>query len=360
MQIRSFKEYKNFTEYSQKVNDAITNINRCTLSKETKQMSSFKVTLDGLKSIMNDMKETKRLLDNIASLPVMDLEAKKDNKNAQKVAKIISNIKKRLKTSYEKQQEEFLKQFKAARKQLQNASQSLEKEDKVKITNASMNFRLMAEEAKMSPHKIPFNKKDEMTTEKIRQTTSAHEQKSGQLNNSYKVLDNTDNLEQAVARLAEALAFAPNNKTTNAVSRELNGIKARKPKMIAVAKTTLDQLRHSQQLLLDIEDINQIMGANPRFLGNDKKLQQVATQIEKLHSLLERSKKEEETRYAELKDKSETASNTVSYATQAVQKYTGIIETKQELPKEYTNMKARLTKMSNLLEKSDPKKGVTR
>lgn len=354
--------YKDLTDYSQKVNNAIGAIKRCTLSKETKQMSSFKVTLDGLESIMNDMKETRRLLDNIASLPVMNLEAKKDNKNAQKVAKIISNIKKRLRTSYEKQQKEFLKQFRVARKQFQNATQSLEKDDKAKITNASQDFRLMADEAKMSPFKIPFNKQDEMSKYGITQARQQHDQNSEQLNNLYKELDNTEELTQAVARLAEALAFAPNNKTTNAVRRELNGIKARKPKMIAVAKTTLDQLRHSQQLLLDIETINSIMGKNPKFSGNDKKLQQVATQIEELHSLLEQSKKEEETRYAELKDKSETASNTVSYATRSVQEYTDIIETnqEQELPKQYTNMKARLTEMSNLSKKSNPNKGVTR
>lgn len=364
MQTHSSEEYKDFTDYSQQVNNAIGAIKTCTLLKETKQMGSFKVTLGSLKSIMNDMKEIRRLLDNISKLPVMDLEAKKDNKNAQKVAKIISDIKKRLRNRYKKASEEFLKQFKVARKQFQNAVQSLEKDDKTRITNASVKFRLMAEEAKMSPFKIPFNKQDEMSKHVISQAIQQHEQNSKQLDNTMNDIDNTSELAEAIQRLSELLVQAPQDKNTNAIRKEFMGIKrAKPPKMIAVAKSTLDSLRHSQQLSLDIEDINQIMGANSRFLGNDKQLQRVAEQIQDLNSLLKKAKESEDKRYEVLKEINGISYGIVKEATEATQEYINALAPggTKELPIRYVNIREKLKKQSRLLAKKQKEnKGVTR
>jgi len=161
---------------------------------------------------------------------------------------------------------------------------------------------------------------------------------------------------EKLATLSSVLSNTERDNTTNAIRAEIKEIKKVGPQvMVQVAQDTLDRLRHSAQLIQDIEDLDRIMGRNLSVYSKDPKLQKVAKLIDGLSPLLKQAKEEEEKRKKDLSDKSNKANNRVEFTQQALLSYSSAVVTKAPLPEGYTNMKARLKEMSRLFRKEDKK-----
>lgn len=287
-------------------------------------MGSFNVTMANIDAIIDDIKEIQTMRDEMRKLATLDSEAKKDNKSARKVADQINSIKTELNQSYAKLKDEFFKQMELAGKQCREVSRAIkDKEDKERFNKASRDFELMVYESRTESFRIPLNEKDDLAQLRQNQARQEHEEKEKQIDSIADFeLQGTDKLESALSSLTTILAMTPTDDLSKEVRKEVAQIKkALPPKVIAITKDSLEQLRHSSHLLLDLEQISEIMKTTHCFIGKDGKLQKINKQLESLQPLLEQAIKEERERNMGIKQKRDDVQGKVDYATDAVKTY---------------------------------------
>lgn len=348
----SGKKYENLGDYAVKLNDAIRNVRKfIPTNSSLKKWNTFFATLEGLSNIMKDMLEISKKIDAIDSRPIFDREAIKGNKSAEKAEKITIKIRKRLSDIYENLREEFLKKFDVALTQYNNASNELStREDKERLSRYGQDFSRMATTAKRDPQIIPLKRTPD--SEKRTQNISNNNAKNEAINEKYKGEDY--DLVNKFQELRKILSETPQNKTTKAIIEEMKAIRKAKPAaMVQVAKDTLDRLRHSAQLIQDLEDLSRDMNKPLSVYSRDSQLQKVTEQIAKLIPLLEKAQREEEAKKEVLKDESKKADERVEFAQQAIASYSAALPSRAPLPEKYQNMKAKLKEMSRLFKKAD-------
>lgn len=331
------QKYTSLVDYSIKLSRSMQKFDTVFWSKPPKQMGSFNVTMANIDAIIDDIKEIQTMRDEMRKLATLDSEAKKDNKSARKVADQISSIKTELNQSYAKLKDEFFKQMELAGKHCREVSRAIkDKEDKERFNKASRDFELMVYESRTESFRIPLNEKDDLAQLRQNQARQEHEEKEKQIDSIADFeLQGTDKLESALSLLTTILAMTPTDDLSKEVRKEVAQIKkALPPKVIAITKDSLEQLRHSSHLLLDLEQISEIMKTTHCFRGKDGKLQKINKQLESLQPLLEQAIKEERERNMDIKQKRDDVQGKVDYATDAVKTYGDILDGNARLEQE--------------------------
>lgn len=331
------QKYTNLVDYSIKLSRSMQKFDTVFWSKPPKQMGSFNVTMRNVADIINNIKEIQKMLEEMRKLATLDSEAKKDNKSARKVADQISSIRAELSQSYARLKDEFFKQIDLAGKQCREVSRAIkDKEEKARFNEASRDFELMVYEARTEKFRIPLNEKDDLTQLKQNQARREHEDKEKQIDSITNFeLQGTDKLESALSALTKILATTPTDDLSKEVRKEVAQIKkVLPPKTIVISKDSLERLRHSSHLLLDLEQISEIMKTTRRFMGSDGKLQKINKQLEELRSLLEQAIKEERERSMDIKKERDDIQNKVDYATEAVKTYGDILSNNDRIERE--------------------------
>ena len=106
-------------------------------------------------------------------------------------------------------------------------------------------------------------------------------------------------------------------------------------------------MRHSEHLILDLEQLNEILHSSNCYLGKDGRLSKISKKLNSLSSLIHEAIIYEKAKglnpeKGELKEQ-------ITYAKHAIHSYKQSIEKKKvELPLEYVNMKKKLHNMSSL------------
>lgn len=224
-----------------------------------------------------------------------------------------------------------------AGKQCREVSRAIkDKEDKERFNKASRDFELMVYESRTESFRIPLNEKDDLAQLRQNQARQEHEEKEKQIDSIADFeLQGTDKLESALSLLTTILAMTPTDDLSKEVRKEVAQIKkSLPPKVIAITKDSLEQLRHSSHLLLDLEQISEIMKTTHCFRGKDGKLQKINKQLESLQPLLEQAIKEERERNMDIKQKRDDVQGKVDYATDAVKTYGDILDGNARLEQE--------------------------
>ena len=331
------QKYTSFVDYSIKLSRSMQKFDTVFWSKPPKQMGSFNVTMRNVATIIDNIKEIQKMRDEMRKLTTLDPEAKKDNKSARKVAEQISSIKAELSQSYARLKDEFFKQMDLAGKQCREVSRAIkDKEEKARFNEASRDFELLVYESRTEKFRIPLNEKDDLTQLRQDQARREHEEQERQIDSITDFeLQGTDKLESALSALTTILAMTPTDDLSKEVRKEVVQIKkALPPKTIAIAKDSLERLRHSSHLLLDLEQISEIMKTTHRFMGSDGKLQKINKQLEALKPLLEQAIKEERERNMDIKQERDDVQSKVDYATDAVRTYGDILDGNAKLEQE--------------------------
>lgn len=331
------QKYTSLVDYSIKLSRSMQKLDTVFWSKPPKQMGSFNVTMMNIDAIIDNIKEIQTMRDEMRKLATLDSEAKKDNKSARKVADQINSIKTELNQSYAKLKNEFFKQMELAGKQCREVSRAIkDKEDKERFNKASRDFELMVYESRTESFRIPLNEKDDLAQLRQNQARQEHEEKEKQIDSIADFeLQGTDKLESALSSLTTILAMTSADDLSKEVRKEVAQIKkALPPKVIAITKDSLEQLRHSSHLLLDLEQISEIMKTTHCFRGKDGKLQKINKQLESLQPLLEQAIKEERERNMGIKQKRDDVQGKVDYATDAVKTYGDILDKNARLEQE--------------------------
>lgn len=323
------QKYASLVDYSILLNRSMRKFDTVFRSKPPKQMGSFNVTMSNVAAIIGNIKEIQKLRDEMRMLASLDEVAQKDNKSARKAGEKISSIKSELSQSYSRLKDDFFKQLKVAGKQCREVERATkDKEDRARFHGASRDFLLMVFEAETERFRIPLNETDELTQQKQDQAKREHQEQEEQLDNiSEFTQQDTDKLGVALSTLTTILATTPTDDLSKEVRSEVAQIKkALPPKTIAIAKDSLERLRHSSHLVLDLEQISEIMQTTHRFRGSDGKLQKINKQLDALQPLLAQAIKEEQERNMEIKRERNAILGKVNYATDAVRTYGNILD----------------------------------
>ena len=331
-------KYSSLIDYSMELRNSIKKVDNVILwSKPPKQMGSFKVTLQSISDIFDNIKKVQELQGKMKKLPTMDTEAKQENRSARKAADQISSIKSELSDIYSKLQDEFSKQMKIAGKQCREVGRLItDKKDKEQFKSSCRDFELMAYEAEYEKHRIPFVEK-QTTEERIQDPIRReHKEKEEKINRLSELkLENNDKLELALSELTTVLALTPTDSLSNEVKSEVAQIrKVLPPKTMSITKENLEKLRHSSHLLLDLEQISDILKTTYGFNGKDGRLQKINKRLENLKTLLAQAIKEEQANRAGVKQEQDNLQRKVDYATDAVKTYGDILDGNQRLEQE--------------------------
>ena len=331
-------KYDSLVDYSIELNKSIEKVDKVILwSKPSKQLGSLRVTLRNISDIFDNIKKVQELQGKMKKLPTMDTEAKQENRSARKAADQISSIKSELSDIYSKLQDEFSKQMKIAGKQCREVGRLItDKKDKEQFKSSCKDFELMAYEAEHEKSRIPFVVK--RSTEEIIQDSERrkHVEKETEINNvaNFK-LENNDKLEVALSELTTILAITPTDSLSNEVRSEVAQIrKVLPPKTMAITKESLEKLRHSSHLILDLEQISDILKTTYGFNGKNGKLQKINKRLETLRTLLAQAIKEERANKEGIKQEHDNLQRKVDYATEAVKTYGDILDGNQRLEQE--------------------------
>lgn len=328
-------KYTSLTDYSLQISREVRNFDSILFSKPPKQMGSFSVSLKELENTLDNIKKAQEMLEQMKKMTPLDVVAKKENKSARKAGELISDIRTELKSSISRLQEQYFKQLETCYKQYTDVSRAIkDPDDKKRFSgDRTMKFRLMMNEGK---HQIPFINPDELGSVRTQQAKSEHKEKEEQIDRiSSLEQDDANKLEEALSALTVILAMNPINDLSKDVRKEVAEIKkALPPKTITIAKESLEKLRHSSHLLLDLEQISEIMETTHRFMGSDGKLQKINKQLEALQPLLQAAIKEEKERHEDIKKEHDEIQSKVDYATDAVKTYGTIIDGNSKLEQE--------------------------
>lgn len=340
----NFNKYKDLRDYSSKLHDTLKCFDRVLLpTSARKYMSSLNVTLLNIQNIISNIVEIQRLENEMQKLTTLDSVAKKDNKSAKKAQSEISSIKADLYEHFRKLQEEFLKEMLMAERQYWKVSSSIDdQKSKENFHEKCRDFLIMAGEARDKAAIIPFAKKEKSELEQDlddlrREKHIKEEQAINKAGN--KEQENIDELEDALKSLSNILSTTSKTDLSEEIRREVKQIKkALPPKTVYIAKAGLERLRHSSQLLLDLERMNEIMASAHRFVGKDGKLQKINKQLDELKPLIQEAIHEEKEKQAKLGQTQKRVEGQISYATEALRTYDEMLRDNKALDQEQSEI----------------------
>ena len=365
------EKYSSIVDYSIELSKSIRKFDTIFLVKPPKQMGSFKVTLKNILVIFNNIKEIQKMRDEMMNLTTLDFEAIKDNKAAKKVANQINLINQELNQNYERLEKEFFKQLDVAGKQLREVAHAIKNlDERIRFDEESKDFRLIVYESRTAKFRIPLNEADNLIMLNQNQSRIKHEDEEKQIDDITDIkMQDVNKLEKALSVLTKNLTMHMTDNLSKEVIKEVASIKkVLPPKTIAIASDSLERLRHSSHLLLDLEQVNEILDTVHRFSGNDGKLKVINKQLESLKPLLEQAIQEEKEKNSRIKQSYDDMQTKIDYATGAVETYSDILvengktennhqlttnsnektESVDQLPPKYKDMKEKLKGVSSL------------
>lgn len=356
-------KYSNLKEYSIKLSEA-TGVFDNTMflySKPPRQWGSFVSSLTSLKQKLTDMIMAQNVLDQMRMIPKLDKVAIEDNKNSKKISDEVVSIRTDLMNRMDKLKKDYIKQLSVCSKQYLAVEKKITDErDKERFNdNRTINFKNMMQDVETD---IPFGELKEMNQQMVAESEKKHIIDSQKINKSYESInDISPELENALVAINKLLESTSNDKIAADIKKEVEEIREVLPaRTVTVSEDILKKLRHSEQLKLDLEQLNEVMRSRTSFLGRDGKLRRINRKIEKLKSPISRALKEENKKIEENKEEYNDIQDKVDEASNAIETYQQILNQNKknstdpngkkitELPRRYTEMKERLEKISTL------------
>ena len=228
-----------------------------------------------------------------------------------------------------------MKQLSICYKQFKKVGSKItDKEDRKRFySDMNLKFRLMMHE---NMHEIPFDYNDELEEYRKQQARYEHQEEEDKIDRVSTFGEEClDELQEALNSITVILANNPIDDLSKEVRKEVAEIrKALPPKTVGIAKESLEQLRHSDQLSLDLEQISEIMQTVHSFFGSDGKLKKINKKLDHLRLLLEEAIKEERERKTEIEKGHDEVERKIDYATKAVRTYGSILDNNTELEQE--------------------------
>ncbi|MBE6149810.1 MAG: hypothetical protein E7170_03715 [Firmicutes bacterium] len=332
----SEKNYEDLLDYSVKLSDILKVFDEPIFLYSTppKQWGSFKSSINLLRIQLSNIEEVREILDKIQMMPYLDAFAKKDSKDARKVSEAISDIRRDLYNNFDRMQNEYIKQLEVCHRQYMEVSKAItNKEDKERFTNEkAIEFRIMMHET----NNIPFNKSDDFSEYNISKAHSEHRSEEDKIDASYEFKkEETNDLEQALNEINLVLQRTAGDKLWRQVRKEVEQIKkVFPPKTVIVSKEILEKLRHSEQLVLDLEKINELLKTNFCFNGKDGKLIKINKKLDILEKLVSNVLKNEREKSMQIRSEYDDIQERKDFATQAVNTYSKILSGNAQLEQE--------------------------
>lgn len=312
-------------------------------SPAPKQMGSFNVTVSSLREMLQNIKAITKLKEEIKMFPMMDRYAMEENKDAKKAKAQIDAIRDKIDKSYENLKKEFVKQLSLAGKQCKEVTRAIkDKEDKDRFFASSRDFSVMVYGIESSNDLDFLNVMDDFSKLKQAQAHEEHKEKEERINNiSSFNIDNTNSLQMALDNISSVLALTSESSLTKEVRKEVASIKkVLPPKVAQITKEALEHLRHSEHLILDLEQISEILNTTYRFVGKDGALQKLNNELNQLQVTLERALDKEKDRHSGMQSEQSNRDRQVDYATSAVKSYSDILTNNKNLEQEKIQIKA--------------------
>lgn len=321
-------KYLNLIDYSGKLNQSIKSFDTAIWSTQPKQLGSLNVTLNNLRVIMENLREVQRLIDNMRLLPSLDSVAKKDNKFASRAAEQMMAIRENLAKSYESLQEDFFKTISLAGEQCNIVKSSIKDEkDKERFADKVKPFQMMVFEAKTNSGRIPFYTRDYLAQYRQKAAYQEHRQDEKVINSALNnEINDTKVYEDALNKLTQILAVSPHDRLSNDIRKEVSSIsKVLSPKTISIAKEGLDKLRHSSQLIADLDKISETLSTTYSFAGSKGGLSKIDKQIAELKNLVSQALTEERNNNQDIKKDNDASRAKIDLAAEALQAYGNIL-----------------------------------
>jgi len=183
---------------------------------------------------------------------------------------------------------------------------------------------------------IPFNKSDDFSEYNISKAHSEHRSEEDKIDASYEFKkEETNDLEQALNEINLVLQRTAGDKLWRQVRKEVEQIKkVFPPKTVIVSKEILEKLRHSEQLVLDLEKINELLKTNFCFNGKDGKLIKINKKLDILEKLVSNVLKNEREKSMQIRSEYDDIQERKDFATQAVNTYSKILSGNAQLEQE--------------------------
>lgn len=332
-------KYRSLSDYAIKLRSSINKFDTIVVAdKLPKQMGSFKITLKTIECLLDNIIELKDMIEKIRKVPELDSIALKDNGSAKKVFGEIKSIKSDLNYEFEKQKEEFLKQMKIAQKQCRDVYLHIKGDDRKAFTSASRDFEIMAMNSGVDIVPIVRVDSTALVQDSSQRKHIEEEERIDSLSVSEK--KEFDKLHEALQMLSATMITTKNSEIKEEIKKEVDGInKVISPKAISVSKDGLEKLRHSKHLVLDLENIQEVMGNTHRLTGSDGKLQKINKRLEKLVALIAKALEEERKNEKSYEQEKDRNVGRAEFATQAVNEYKGILNHNERLEIEQTQLR---------------------
>src|SRR5574344_1338731 len=324
------EDYNEIVAYKTQLYSAIKKIQYFSIEdiKGSKKIQAFQTSCNELLDTLNNIIELDNVINNFKKFETLDADGLKNNKFAAKFKDKKSSFYTELRSNRKEMEDKFYKQMEIYSKQnkyicdAENVfSKGFSASDRKKYWEMSNDLRHMLNEDKVN---IPIERKEPASFT----NATSHD---SHLNEADKIKENTK-FKIEVAEIKKALP----------------------PKVISASKDVINKLKNSQNLSIDLEQINDVMHTTRSFSGEDGKLQKLNQKFEELSALLSAAIEEERKNTNSLADDSKINQTKVEYATKAVDTYSAKLHSVQvegktgELPIEYTQMKKKLSQMSSL------------
>lgn len=332
-------KYRSLSDYATKLRSSINKFDTMVVTdKMPKQMGSLKITLKTIECLLDNIIEIKDMIEKIRKVPELDSIALKDNGSAKKAFSELGSLKSDLNYEFEKQKEEFLKQMEIAQKQCRDVSHHIKGDGYKTFTSTSRDFEIMAMNAKTDI--VPIFRVDSATL--IQDSSQRkHIEEEKQIDSlSISEKNEFDKLHEAFQMLSATMITTKNSEIKEEIKKEIDGInKVLSPKVISVSKDGLEKLRHSKHLVLDLENIQEVMGNTHRLAGSDGKLQKINKRLEKLVTLIAKALEEERKNEKSYEQEKDRNVGRAEFATQAVNEYKNILNHNERLEIEQTQLR---------------------
>src|SRR5574344_162513 len=355
------EDYNEIVAYKTQLYSAIKKIQYFDIEdiKGSKKIQAFQTSCNELLDTLNNIIELDNVINNFKKFETLDADGLKNNKSAAKFKDKKSSFYTELLSNRKEMEDKFYKQMEIYSKQnkyicdAENVfSKGFSASDRKKYWEMSNDLRHMLNEDKVN---IPIERKEpESFTNATSHDSHLNEADKIEENTKFK-MEQLDRLEESYNGLKLAIEEHPSKELLGDVKKEVAEIKkALPPKVISASKDVINKLKNSQNLSIDLEQINDVMHTTRSFSGEDGKLQKLNQKYEELSALLSAAIEEERKNTNSLADDSKINQTKVEYATKAVDTYSAKLHSVQvegktgELPIEYTQMKKKLSQMSSL------------
>lgn len=332
-------KYRSLSDYAIKLRSSINKFDTIVVTdKLPKQMGSFKITLKTIECLLDNIIELKDMIKKIRKVPELDSVALKDNGSAKKAFSEIKSIKSDLNYEFEKQKEELLKQMEIAQKQCRDVCRHIKGDDRKAFTSASRDFEIMAMNARTDIVPIVRVDSTALVQDSSQRKHIEEEERIDSISVSEK--NEFDKLHEALQMLSATMISTKNSEIKEEIKKEVDGInKVISPKAISVSKDGLEKLRHSKHLVLDLENMQEVMGNTHRLTGSDGKLQKINKRLEKIVALTAKALEEERKNEKSYEQEKDRNVGRAEFATQAVNEYKGILNHNERLEIEQTQLR---------------------